>query len=119
VTAIIRELGQRGDVVILGRGSQMILRSLPGALHVLCLAPQEIRIQRLAEREGISLEEATHRLLEADRGRAAFHRKFWRVDVNEPALYDLTIETSHLSYQVAAELVATAARAKEVAASPR
>src|SRR3990170_5571441 len=53
MTAIIRELGARGDIAILGRGSQMILADLPGALHVLCLAPQQLRIQRLADREGI------------------------------------------------------------------
>src|SRR3972149_4406946 len=34
MTAIIRELGDRGNIVVLGRGSQMILRGLPGALHV-------------------------------------------------------------------------------------
>ena len=47
MTAIIRELGDRGNIVVLGRGSQMILRDLPGALHVLALAPQELRIERL------------------------------------------------------------------------
>src|SRR3972149_1515428 len=52
MTAIIRELGDRGNIVVLGRGSQMILRDLPGALHVLTLAPQALRIERLAGRGG-------------------------------------------------------------------
>ena len=97
MTAIIRELGDRGDVVVLGRGSQMILRELSAALHVLTLAPEELRIRRLAEREGITLEEAARRAHDSDRARAAFHRKFWKVDVNDPTLYDLTIETSRLA----------------------
>ena len=112
ISAIIRELGARGDIVILGRGSQMILADLPQALHVLCLAPQQLRIERLAQREGIAPEQAAHRVADSDRARRAFHRKFWRVDVDDPALYDLTVDTSRLSYEVAAELVATAARAK-------
>ena len=112
MTAIIRELGDRGDIVVLGRGSQMILRDLPGALHVLTVAPKELRVQRLADREGISLEEAARRAQDSDRARAAFYRKFWKVDVDDPSLYDITLETSRLSYDVAAELVATAARAK-------
>ena len=112
MTAIIRELGDRGEIVVLGRGSQMILRDLPGALHVLTLAPQELRIERLATREGISIEEATSRVHEGDRARAAFHRKFWKVDANDPSLFDLTLETSHLPFEVGADLVATAARAK-------
>ena len=58
---LIRELGERGNMVILGRGSQMILADHPTALHVLCVAPQQLRAMRLAEREGIGLEEANRR----------------------------------------------------------
>ena len=112
MTAIIRELGDRGGIVVLGRGSQMILRDLPGALHVLTLAPQELRIERLVTREGISIEEATSRVHESDRARAAFHRKFWKVDANDPSLFDLTLETSHLPFEVGVELVATAGGAR-------
>lgn len=115
VTAIIRELTQRGDIVVLGRGSQMILRDLPGALHVLCVAPKELRVRRLAQREGLSLQEAGRRLLEGDRARCAFYKKFWKVEVEDPYLYDLTVETSRLGIELAAELVASAARAKAAA----
>ncbi len=110
MTAIIRELGDRGDIVVLGRGSQMILRDLPGALHVLTVAPEELRIERLAAREGISMAEAERRLQDSDRARAAFYRKFWRVEDIDPSLYDITLETSRLSYEAGAELVAAAAR---------
>ncbi len=110
MTAIICDLGERGDVVVLGRGSHMILRDLPGALHVLTLAPVELRIERLAKREGISLEEAERRVKDSDRARPDFYRKFWKVDVNDPALYDIVLETSRLSYEAGAELVAAAAR---------
>jgi cytidylate kinase len=85
---------------------------LPGALHVLALAPQELRVERLATREGVSTEEATRRVQDGDRARAAFHRKFWKVDVNDPSLYDMTLETSRLPFEVGAELVVAAARAK-------
>ena len=113
ITAVIREMAARGNMVILGRGSQMILADFPGALHVLCHAPVRLRIERFAQREGISPGEAAHRVAESDRGLAAFYRKFWKVDMNAPALYDLAIDTSRLSIEVAADLVATAARAKE------
>lgn len=112
MSAIIMELGARGDTAILGRGSQMILAEQPAALHVLCVAPQPLRVRRLAEREGITPEDAAHRVADSDRARAAFHRKFWRVNVDDPLLYDLALDTARLSYEVAAELVATAARAK-------
>ena len=113
VSAIISELGQKGDIVILGRGGQMILKEVPIALHVVTHAPLELRTRRIAEREQLRPEEAGKRVHELDGGREAFHRKFFKVDVNDPCLYDLVIETSRLPYTVAAEVVALAARAKE------
>jgi cytidylate kinase len=115
VRAIVRELGQRGDIVILGRGSHLLLREHPTALHVLTLAPLDVRTQRFAEREGISGQEAAKRVHDLDKGRAAFHRKFFKVEADDPACYDLSIDTNRLSYEVAAQLVAEAARARETA----
>ena len=115
MTALIEELAAGGKIVLLGRGSQMILKDMPAALHVLCIAPQKLRAYRLAERDSIGLEEATRRTAESDRARCAFFRKFWKVDVENPKLYDLAIDTSRLSYDIAADLVASAARAKAAA----
>jgi cytidylate kinase len=112
MTGIIRELAARGEVIILGRGSQMLLADMPRALHVLCVAPRKLRAGRLAERDEIGMEEAMRRVHESDRARCAFYKKFWRVEVEDPKLYDLTIDTSRLSYEIATDLVAAAARAK-------
>jgi len=117
MTSIIRELAARGDVVILGRGSQMILADMPRALHVLSVAPRDMRAHRLAEREEMGMEEAKRRTAESDRARCAFYKKFWRVEVEDPKLYDLTIETSRLSYGIATDLVVAAAKAKAALAS--
>ena len=112
MSAIIREIAGSGQVVILGRGSQMILRDNPRVLNVLCVAPPDVRWMRAAEREGIGLEEAKKQASQRDQARAAFHRKFWKVDVEDPRLYDLTVDTSPLSYDVCAEVIAAAARLK-------
>lgn len=118
MTALIQELAAGGNIVLLGRGSQMILKDMPAALHVLCIAPRELRAMRLAGREGIGLEEATRRVAESDRARCAYYKKFWKVEVEDPRLYDLTIDTSRLSYEIAADLVAAAAKAKASVTAP-
>ena len=112
VSAIINELAASGSIVILGRGSQMILADHKDTLHVLCVAPKELRYNRYAEREGIGMEEAKRRADEIDRARDAFYKKFWKVDVQDPRLYDLTIDTSHFSSEQAAGLIAAAVRIK-------
>lgn len=113
VSAIISELGQRGDIVIVGRGSQVILKELLTALHVLTHAPLELCARRIVERDQLTPEEASKRVQESDSGRAAFYRKFFKVDVNDSGLYDLVIDTARLPYTAAAEIVAVAARAKQ------
>ena len=111
MTGIIRELAARGEVVILGRGSQMLLDDMPLALHVLCVAPRKLRASRLAERDEIGIEEAMRRTAESDRARCAFYKKFWHAEVEDPKLYDLTIDTGRLSFDVATQVIVAAARA--------
>ena len=112
MSSLIRELTDSGQIVVLGRGSQMILADDPRALHVLCIAPADLRANRLAEREGNGLDAARSQMEKSDRGRAAFYKQLWKVDVEDPRLYDLTIDTSRMPYDDAAEVVATAARLK-------
>jgi len=118
MTDIIRELAARGNVVILGRGSQMLLADMPGALHVLCVAPRRLRANRLAERDEMGMDEAVRRTQESDRAQCAFYKKFWRVEVEDPKLYDLTVDTSRLSYEIATDLVIAATKAKSKMAEP-
>lgn len=112
MTQLVQELASSGQIVILGRGGQMILADNPRALHVLCIAPADLRASRLAEREGIGIEAARVQMERSDRGRAAFYKRLWKVDVEDPRLYDLTINTARLDFDAAAEVVAAAARLK-------
>jgi len=117
ITGVIEALADGGNVVLLGRGSPVILRNRPDALHVLAVAPPDLRVQRVALREEISVEEAKRRAHEVDRGRAAFHRKFFKVDADDPSLFDLVIHTRRLSFEAGAELVVLAARALEASSA--
>jgi len=94
-----------------GRGSQVILKDWPGALHVLLLAPKAWRVEELVRREELSAEEAAKRVHESDKGRVAFHRKFFHIEVDDPMLYHLTLNTSRLSHEEAAGLIQSAAQA--------
>ena len=113
ITGVIEALAQSGNVVLLGRGSPIILRDRSDSLHVLTTAPQDLRVRRVALRDEMPPEEATRRVHDSDRGRVAFHRKFFKVDADDPSLFDLVIHTGRLSYEVAADLVVKAARSLE------
>ena len=106
--SLMRDLAAHDDVVIIGRGSQVILKDWPGALHVLLVAPQDRRIEALVARDGISKEAAAKRVQDSAKGRAAFHQKFFKVDVDNPALYHLVLNTARLTPDDAAQLIAAA-----------
>jgi cytidylate kinase len=108
LTGLVRDVAAHNNVVIIGRGSQVILKEYPGVLHALLVAPLQHRIESLAAREGLSREAATKREHDGSKGRAAFHQKFFKVDVDKPALYHLVMNTARLSPDEVAEMIAAA-----------
>jgi cytidylate kinase len=104
---IICELAGPGDVLIIGRGSQVILKDRLDALHVLLVAPEVHRIER---REDLNAEEAVSSTREREKGRASFHRKFFEVAANDPSLYHLTLNTARLSSEDLAQIISETAQ---------
>jgi cytidylate kinase len=115
ISQIILDMAKDGEVIIIGRGGQMVLQDHPSALHVQLVADEETRAARVQQWEGIDHEQALERMRAFNRSRAAFHKKFWKVDVWDPRLYDLVINTTRLDYAAAADLVVQASRARQEA----
>jgi cytidylate kinase len=115
LTSVLKGVAKRGDVVILGRGSQAILRDEPGVLHVYVASSTEHRIGTLMLREGIARQEAERRIKDHDKNRIEFHRHYFKVEPDSPALYDVGINAGRIRTDVAAKMIAIAARDK----SPR
>jgi cytidylate kinase len=110
IKAVILDLAQKQAIVLVGRGAQAILRDSPRALHALIMCPRGLRASRIAEREGISMEDAMRRVADSDRARAAFHKKYFKIDVDDPAHYHIVLNTLRFSYEDAADLLALASR---------
>lgn len=102
---LIRAAYQQGNVVVVGRGGQVVLRGLPDVLHVRIIAPLELRIQRHAELAGLTLAEAREWVLQKDRISADFVKRFYNADSSDPALYDLVINTEKITPAAAADLI--------------
>jgi cytidylate kinase len=107
---IISALAERDNVVIVGRGGQAILRGRPNTTHVSITCPFDLRVQRIVETDGMKLEDAMRRVQTSDRGRAAFHKRFFKVDLNDPYLYHLTLNSARMSFQAAADIICAAVR---------
>lgn len=111
LTSVIKGVAARGNVVLLGRGSQAILQEEPETLHVYIAASKEWRINSLVLREGMSRHDAEHRIEKSDQNRQAFHRRYFKVEFNSPQQYDLAINAGRISATVAAKMIGVAAAA--------
>lgn len=109
---VIEEVVQRGSCVLVGRGAQCMLAERADALHVFCHAPRAALVRRSAEREGLSLEAAEHRVAEMNRQREQYVKKHWNRSWRDPQNYHLCVDTAWLGIDDAAELVARLAREK-------
>jgi len=105
VREILTELAEEGNVVIVGRAGQVILRGFENALHVRVYAPLDLRVERTAERQNISLEKARNQVKMSDQTRTRYLKKFYKAGWDDPDLYDLMINTAQLSVQDAAQVV--------------
>src|SRR5512141_874455 len=56
---LIREIARVGNAVIVGRAAQCILRGYSPTFHVHIIAPFITRVERIAERNGVSLQMAS------------------------------------------------------------
>jgi cytidylate kinase len=108
VQSAIRTAYRHGDMVIVGRGGQVILSDKPDVLHVRIEAPLDIRSHRLQARENVGLAVAQARVLEHDRASAEYLNHFYDIDWSDPLHYHLTINTGSLSVEAAARLVINA-----------
>jgi cytidylate kinase len=101
----IYDLAGKGRVVIVGRGGQLVLKELPGALHVRIFAPRNVRIRRLMERAGFSENQANQIILQNDHDSSGYIRSFFNADWSDPRLYHLLVNTGAVAAETAAELI--------------
>jgi cytidylate kinase len=76
---VVKEVAERGDCVIVGRGSAYYLGSRGDAFHVFVYAPYEDKVRRLVS-TGKSREEASGLAETVDRDRAAFIERHFQVE---------------------------------------
>jgi cytidylate kinase len=110
--AVIKELARKGSIVIRGRGSQFILKDYPESLHILVAASPEVRLRRVMEDLKLGQEAAKREIARFDNSRHEFIKRYFHADMENPAYYDLVINTERLSYQASASIVVEAAAFK-------
>jgi cytidylate kinase len=116
LSSIIKDLAANQSIVIRGRGSQFILRDLPDTYHVLVVAPLKTRITRVMADRRLNEKTAKKEIHRFDSSRHEFVKRYFKADLEDPINYDLVVNTEHLGYEDAAEIVIDALSLREKAA---
>ena len=102
---IIRELAATRSCVIVGRCANFILRGRENVLNVFVTAPVVDCVRRVMETDGLNLEEAEKKIKKVDKRRADYFKYFTGREWHDAALYDLCLNTGHMSEQKCVDIV--------------
>ncbi len=106
--ALTYEVASRGSVVIIGRGSQVVLRDVPGVFRARIVAPTDKRVERLMERFQVTRDEAWDYVRKYDHERRNLITTIFDRDPRDWGLYDLILNTDHFDAGPAAEVLIAA-----------
>ncbi len=110
--SIIQEHAGAASLVVIGRGAPMLLRERHDAVRVFITAPVVVRAARLRERTGCTADDAAREIKKSDQHRLAYMQQYYSVNWRDPALYDLIVNTEHVSIDAAASLIIQAGKLK-------
>ncbi|MBI2126941.1 MAG: cytidylate kinase-like family protein [Thaumarchaeota archaeon] len=107
---IIKALAERGRMVIVGRGGQVLLRSRNDVLNVKIIAPYGHRVQNLMFDKNIGRAEAVRIVEDRDMATKQYLKRFYGIDWTDNSYYDIVLNKEKLSVLEAASYITELAR---------
>ncbi|MBI3893372.1 MAG: cytidylate kinase-like family protein [Candidatus Wallbacteria bacterium] len=101
---VVTSIGSHGKAILIGRGCQFILPAERG-VRVRLIAAFEPRVQWIAHRNKLDLDEARQLARQSDAERENFVRRHYNRDVHDPAHYDRVFDVSQMTHEAIAAAV--------------
>jgi cytidylate kinase len=108
VTETMRGLVATGNVILIGRGGNMVTAKLPHVFHVRLVGPLGKRIEHCIEAYHMTREKASRFCPDEDNARKRYFRKYFNADIDDPLLYHMIINTGQMTYDDAAKVIGDA-----------
>jgi hypothetical protein len=112
---VLLQQAATGQAVILGRGAVVVLRGHPRTLRVRLDGPAGRRVRQAMQLGRVDPEAAERARLQFDRAHEGYMRKFYGVDVHDPSLYHVVLDSTAIELEACVEMIARAAQAMRVA----
>lgn len=103
--ATILRLAQIGNVILVGRGANVVTSELQNVFHVHLVGSLEKRIEQAQKVFGLDRKSAINYIKKKDEGRRRYLKDNFDKDINDPLLYHVIINTDLVQYDEAARLI--------------
>lgn len=107
-TETVLRLAELGNVILVGRGANVITAHLKHVFHVRLVGSLDQRVARIQEYRQLNHRAALAYVRREDAARKRYLRRYLHADLEDPVLYHLTLNTDWLTFQEAAELLGRA-----------
>ena len=105
---VVGDIYESGNAVIIGRGANAILTDRSDTFHIGLIAPLEVRVQTLMQRENYSREEAENYGAELEQAHENYFQRFFNYNPNDPAHYHMMLNMGHLTPRQASDIIVNA-----------
>ena len=112
--AAVYDIARKGEGVIIGHGSQILLRDFACAFHVRLLSEIQTRVNNLVISHGMNLHTAENLVEKSDKSQKGFFRYAFQIDLDTPSLYDLVINMGKMKNETIAELILGAVQSEDI-----
>jgi cytidylate kinase len=113
VQAALAEQSAAGDLVYHGHAGHLLLKDIPCVLRVRLIAPLEMRLRALMEKQHLNREAAVGYIEDIDEDRVRWTKFIYGVDWRDPTLYDLVINLEKMSVSSACAMIAAVVKLEE------
>ncbi|HLH15314.1 MAG TPA: cytidylate kinase-like family protein [Solirubrobacteraceae bacterium] len=115
---VLRAQIATGDGVLLGRGSAILLREDPCALRVRLDGPPEQRVRQAMRLQHVDEDTARRRMRSQDRTHLAYAKHFYGVDLCDPRLYHVVLDSTAIDLEACVEMLLAAVHSLRRHAAP-
>jgi len=107
---VVREIGDKGGCVIVGRCADFVLKSYPCCFSVFIHANKAYRTRRIVDEYGVARDQAAKVLEMTDKDRANYYRHYTHRQWGMAANYNLTIDSALFGVETTADMIIEAVR---------
>jgi cytidylate kinase len=102
---LVENVYEAGNVIILGWGSQCLLKEKPDTLHVRLIKDNDLKIKELMQAENLSHKAAKDFIDREEGDLKAYIKQYFNKDWNSAHLYDLIIDMGKISVEKAVGMI--------------